>query len=392
MIEIFYFFYFMTVGTTMPFIPPYLRGLGLSGRQVSTVVSVTPVMALVVPLLWAWLADHTKRHARVLQGLTLGACLGFLPVLFARRFPTIFAGWISYALFGVGLGSVADSLAIARVRAGADYGRMRFWGSVGFVVAALAVGAVLSARGARPADPIAPLMLWLALAAAFIGSLRLRGTGEQSARPHLRDIGGLLRDRRFRLLMIATPLHWICCAPYNVFFGVFLSEQHLAPLLWGLPFCIGVVAEMGVLLAFRRLRARAGLEEMMAVSFAASTVRWLAVSQVHATWALMALQALHGLTFGLFWGAGIALIADAVPPALRATGQALFVMATNLGNAVGNAVTGTLYDTHGAQGMFLMAAVAELLPLAIALHARHRVRAAAEDAAAGAPPPAAGPS
>ena len=56
--------------------------------------------------------------------------------------------------------------------------------------------------------------------------------------------------------------------------------------------------------------------------------------------ALIALQALHGMTFGMFWSAAIALIAATVPASLRATGQALLVMSINLGGALGNAITG----------------------------------------------------
>jgi PPP family 3-phenylpropionic acid transporter len=113
-----------------------------------------------------------------------------------------------------------------------------------------------------------------------------------------------------------------------------------------------------------------GLEQMLALAFAASSLRWFAVSHAHATWALMGLQSLHGFTFGLFWGAAIALCAESVPPALRATGQALFVMSINLGTAIGNLATGVLYDAGGAERLFLYAAIGELAPLALALRAR----------------------
>jgi MFS transporter, PPP family, 3-phenylpropionic acid transporter len=378
MIEVFYFFFFQSLGTYMPYLGPYLRGLALSGRQISTILSVTPVMAMAVPLGWAWIADRTRRHARVLQVVCAGACLGIFPLIFARRFPTILASWAAYGVFSVAIGGLADSLAIARVRGGADYGRMRFWGSLGFLVAALAGGALLAVRGARPADPLVPTLMWLALAAAFVASLRLKGTGEVSARPRLGDVGTLLADRRLRLLLVAGPLHWICSAPYNLYFGIFLRDLRLSPLVSGLSFSIGMAGEMTMLLLFRRLRARAGLEEMLAVSFAASAVRWLAIANVHATGVLMALQVLHGFTFGLFWGAGIALVSESVPPALRATGQALFVMAINLGTAAGNVATGFLYDKGGAQTLFLYAAAGELLPLALALRARRMRQAAVQ--------------
>src|SRR5215471_16181803 len=146
----------------MTFLPAYLRGLGLSGTEISTVFAVTPLFALVVPLGWAYLADRTQRHDRVLRVVVGGAFAGFVPVLFARSLAAVFT--------------------VARVRAGAIYGRVRLWGSVGYVVAALALGEVLSARG-RPTDRLVPIAMWLAIGCAFVASLRLRGAGEASTRP-----------------------------------------------------------------------------------------------------------------------------------------------------------------------------------------------------------------
>ena len=111
-----------------------------------------------------------------------GAWLGFVPMLFARSFPAILASWALYAMFAVAVGGLADALAVARVRAGAVYGRMRLWGSVGYVIAAVLVGALLSARG-RAADRLVPLAMWLALGCAF---RRRCGCAARASRPRAR--------------------------------------------------------------------------------------------------------------------------------------------------------------------------------------------------------------
>ena len=222
MIEVFYFFYFQAVAINMAFMPAYLRGLGLSGREISTVFAISPLLALAVPLAWATLADRTRRHDRVLRMVVGGACLGFVPLLFARSFGPILIGWITYAVFSVSVGGLADALAVARVRAGAIYGRLRLWGSVGFVVAAVAFGRVLWARhGSREAgaDWLVPVAMWLALVAAFIAALPLRGTGEGSARPRAADVRALVAEPRLLLLLLAAALHWICLTPYNVYWA-----------------------------------------------------------------------------------------------------------------------------------------------------------------------------
>ena len=113
---------------------------------------------------------------------------------------------------------------------------------------------------------------------------------------------------------------------------------------------------------------------MLAAAFAVSVVRWLAIAGLRAPGALIALQALHGMTFGMFWSAAIALIAATVPASLRATGQALLVMSINLGGALGNAITGRVYDAYGSRLLFVLAAIGQLAPLAVVLAARRRLR------------------
>ena len=382
MIEPVYFFYFLSVGVSMPFFPPFLRGLGLSGRQIATVLSVLPLLNVGMPFLWAWTADQTRRHARILAITCCGAGLGFVPLVAATRFAPVFASYAGAALFLAGIGSLLDGLAITRVRAGADYGRIRVWGSIGYIVSATGMGAVLTARGGHPADRLVPAAIAATLLATFAIAARLRGTGEAGGRPRLRDVRRLLGDRRLRLLLTVAPLHWIGCAPYNIFFGIFVRDRHLSPLVLGAALSMGVVAEMLALLGFTRLRAVFAVETLLVFAFAGTALRWaLMPLAVHAgAGALVGLQLFHGLTFGLFWGAGIAWIGETVPPALRATGQSLFVMSMlGIGNVLGYVVTGWVYDLGGGVGpAFLGAALLELVPLALVVRARRLHRRVAQ--------------
>src|SRR5450432_2875903 len=340
MIEVFYFFFFQSVAINMAYMPSHLRALGLPGREISTALAVAPILSLAVPLGWAWLADRTRRHDRVLRIVACGAWLGFSPLVLvrgpaARSFSVILAGYLAYAVFAVGMGGLADALAVVRVRAGAIYGRLRLWGSVGFVIAAVATGAAIGALHADLAGPLIPPAMWLALGGAFVAATRLRGAREEATRPHAADFRALLRAPGLRLLLLAGALHWACMTPYNIFFGIFLRDLGLPPVAWGLAYSVGVVAEMLVLLYFHRLHARFSLDALLAAAVAAT-----------------------------------------VPAPLRATGQALLVMSIYLGGAIGNLSMGALYDVSGPRTLFLLAAIGEVLPLCVVLRARHHLRAA----------------
>lgn len=133
-----------------------------------------------------------------------------------------------------------------------------------------------------------------------------------------------------------------------------------------------MIAEVGVLVVYHRLQTRFSVEALLGAVFLTSAARWLAVAAVRAPWALIALQLLHGMTFGMFWSAAVGLVGASVPPSMRASGQALLVAAINFGGAVGNAFSGRIYDSHGSRPLFVIAAVAELAPLAVVLAFRRQ--------------------
>ncbi|HYO73400.1 MAG TPA: MFS transporter, partial [Archangium sp.] len=85
----FYALFFSITGIILPFLPAYLKSLTLSVAQVGLLLSLSPLLALVAPHFWGHLADRTGRPHRVLTAVCAGACLGFIPLLFVERCPTL---------------------------------------------------------------------------------------------------------------------------------------------------------------------------------------------------------------------------------------------------------------------------------------------------------------
>jgi PPP family 3-phenylpropionic acid transporter len=365
-LRLFYACYFAGMGASVPFFPPYLRSLGLSGRQISFMLAVAPILHLAVPLGWGWVADRTRRPDLVLRLVCLTACLLMVPLVFVRSMPAMLFLYAAHQAFAVPIIGLTDAIALERVRQGADYGRIRVWGSFAFAVSSGVVGKLLELRGRTTGDPLVPAFIAGALGLAFLTSLTLRGQGERE-RPHARDVSKLLGDRRFLFILLLAPLHWGCTAPYHGFLGILFRDRQLPQGLLGAAFMMSVGAEMATLYFFAKLRARFTLAPLLMVSFAATAVRWCLIAFVHAPAALVSLQAIHALTFGVFWGSALAWLGECVPPRLRATGQTLFTgIMYGVGNMTGMLGSGALYDAyHGADASFLVAGVLELVPLAL---------------------------
>jgi PPP family 3-phenylpropionic acid transporter len=374
-LRVFYFCAFISVGIATPNLSPHLRDRGLSGQQIATVMSLIPLCNLGVPLVWGWIADRTHRHERVLRVACLGSAIGIFLLGCAQRFESLLAAYGLFALFNVGVTPVADALAVAGSPDGRGYGRVRVWGSIGFLAAAVAGGALLTWRRSLGIYPLVPLLMAGGLAAATVVAFRIRApVARPLVRPHLAELGALVRDRRFRMLLLVGTVHWMALAPYNAFFGLFLRGRHLPPSVGGAAFAAGVVAEGLVLYGFTALRRHFRLETLLAISFGATAVRWILTWQTWSAPAMIALQALHGLTFGLFWITGMALLNEIVPKAMRATGQAVYLMAIlGAGSLTGYHATGLALDVWRDVGRaLLVAGLAELVPLALILRVRSR--------------------
>jgi PPP family 3-phenylpropionic acid transporter len=367
MLKLFYASYFITLGVSVPFFPAYLRQLGLSGRQVSTLLALAPALQLVIPLACGWLADRTRRPNLILRGLCLGAFLASLPVILVRTMPALFGIYFVQQAFAVSILSLADSLAVESSRRGGHYGRIRARGSASFVAVCLIAGWWLDLRGVRGGDALVPIVVSTGFGLSFLASLGITGHGT-SERPHLRDVRRLLGDRRFLLLLAIAGLHWSALVPYHGFFGVLLQDRGFPSSITSYAFFVGATAEIAVFWVFSRVRARFSLAQLMAVSFAVSALRWWLFAYSRSALLIVALQITHAFTFGAFWATAMAWIADCVPPKLRATGQVLFTTVLGLGSMSGLLIAGPLYDaTGGASTAFRLAGIVELVPLALVL-------------------------
>jgi MFS transporter, PPP family, 3-phenylpropionic acid transporter len=365
----FYFLYYGYVGTFLPHFAAYLRGLGWSGEQIGAVQMIPAVLAPAVAMAWASWADHVGSPVRALRGATLVACAAALALPFARTPALVGAVLVAQSLGDRAVVPLTDAVTLdwARRAPSRSYAQIRLYGSLGFVVLAVAVGAVLAVRGDRAGDRVVPLAVAACVAGYALMARRIPPAASAGERPGGREVRALLRDRALLALLAACAVHWAACAPYHLFFGVLVRDLGLPAHVTGIGMGVGVAGEVVALLLFPRLQARLGGRALFAIAFFGSACRWLLVSWTTTAGALVAVQLLHGLTFGVFWGGAMHALAAAVPPRLRATGQALFsAIVFGAGNGAGYLLSGIGYDRlHGAAPLFVAAAALELVALLV---------------------------
>lgn len=360
-----YFAYFAASGVSLPYLAAYLHGRGFAGEQIGSIQMLPSLLSPLVALGWARVADRLGDPVRVLRWITAWAACSALLLPFAA---TPLA--VGLVVFSQSLGDRAvvplldaTSLEHCRRHPGTSYARIRLFGSLGFLVLAFVLGRVLTLRGDLPGDPAVPATIAVLAAGYALAAQRLApAPSAHPERPTWGDLAALLRDRRLLLLFAAGAIHWAACVPYSLWLGVFVQDLRLPARVAGAGIAAAVAAEIGVMLAYPRLRRRLPPRALLAVSFLGSALRWALLSRTTRPELVVALQLLHGLTYGLFWSTLVEVVSALVPPRMRATGLALnAAVVLGGGTALGANVAGRLYDHYRSVApLFAWSAAADL--------------------------------
>lgn len=299
-----------------------MSGLGMSPSTIAALMLLNSIFATLGGPAWA---DHADRHAARARGLRL-ATLGSAVIatgLLVLDEPTLWA--LLLALFGLFRGSIGplidgttvDLLGAERHR----YARLRVAGSVGFVALALPAG-MLQDASPRGSLWVVVAGLWAAVACCW--TLPETGTGA-AART---GWGDLLRHPQLRPLAIIATLQGLTLSTYDHLFSLLVHHRGLSDVVTGRGLTVGVLAEVGVMLTAPWFLRVVGLRWMMIFAVLSGVPRWWLTGSDLSADALVLVQALHGVGFGAYWVAGVALFALHAPEGRGSSAQALFVIAT----------------------------------------------------------------
>ena len=147
-IAAFYFAYLAALGLFAPYFPLYLRSLGLSDGAVARLQGVVPAMGLLSPPLLGLLADAQRVRPHLLRATTALAAASFaLLLVVPSRWPVIAGVVALFALARMPITPLIDASAADVAPGGLAFGRLRVWGSIGFLAAVGAGGALFDVVG-----------------------------------------------------------------------------------------------------------------------------------------------------------------------------------------------------------------------------------------------------
>lgn len=353
------FFYgaiFASVGIFLPYWPIWLESRGLSPVEIGLIIGASFWPRIVTGLLVPNLADRLGRHKVVMTLATALTVLGLL------AFPLVSDFWL-FMMLSLLTGAtwscilpLADAISLERIaRARLDYGRIRLWGSITFIVMSIGGGIALERSGA----PIIFVLLIATTTLTLIACMTMPGSEGRSVTAGASSLRRLFHRGDLWLLVIASSLIQASHQLLYSFGSIHWRAAGLSESVIGWLWAEGVIAEILFFFISTKLIRGVPLTRLLAIAGMLAALRWVLNGLSVSLPLLVVTQALHAASFALTFLVTLNYIQRTTPPELQASGQG-FYAAIGFAPLSGfiSLISGWLYQTGGGQAFFAMAGFA----------------------------------
>ena len=358
----FYFFYYAFVGMFAPYWSLYLKSIQFSAIEIAILLSLQPVMRMISPNIWGWIADHTGKRQRVVQIAAALSALCYLGVFATTSFWGMFLVLALMGFFWSASMPLVEATTLSYLgRNTSHYGRIRSWGSIGFIVSVVGLGYAF--------DYIAiAWLLWTGLVCELgilIFSRQIPKTEVLAHHTDSQPIRQIIFQPRVLALLSACFLMSVAHGSYYTFFSIYLVEHGYTKSVVGWLWALGVICEIGVFFLMPMLARRFGYTRILLFSFCSAVLRFLLIGWgVDFIVLLLIAQVLHAASFGSYHAASVGLIHGFFQGRHQSKGQAMFGSLTyGAGGMLGGLASGPIWQHFGATVLYSCSAGVALLGL-----------------------------
>lgn len=299
LLSLFYFFYFSVVGVYIIFIPKVLSGVSYSASEIGIILGAAPLVRFLLPFLFM----RGFKLSRSIFNIAL-LIMSFSALAFYLSLENFYALLLSNVMLGVGMSLILPFVEVVSLEhLGKEcYGKVRLYGSLGFVLVALVLVRVL-------ASPFVALdfLLALVLLSAFFGFIIARHSSQKSKQTDDKIAApiNLLKDYRLWVGLIFMQVSF--GAFYN-FFTIYVTDNGITMDMTIYLWSFGVAIEI-LMLYFQGRLLKNNLLFILQITTFMTVLRWFLLFAFPENLPLLFLsQSIHALSFALFHSAAISYL------------------------------------------------------------------------------------
>jgi len=362
---------FAAIGAAFPYLPVHYRALGLDLAAIGALGALWAGTSLVASPAWGAVTDRLPRSRALLPIAALLAAAAALGLSQAHDFTGVAIGVACVAAATSGVTPMLDARTLDIL--GDDrgqFGRIRAWGSISFIVSTVCVGLAMDRWGSGALFAVyVPMYVVTAFVALWLPrSRRPAATGSLRA-----GATRVVRAPGMAIFLAAALLTWTSVVLINSFLSVRLVDLGAPAGLVGAAWVVGSIVEVPIMFAFPRLAARFGAHRLLLLGAVFFAVRGCLYVLADRPELLVAGGTLEGAGFGLFFVASVGYVAELAPRGRTATAQGVHsAVAFGIAAVIGAALGGAIATAVTIPGLFAVGAVASVISvgvLAMALRA-----------------------
>ena len=273
--------YFGFVGLFSPYAPLWYQSLGYSTFAIGVLTSMQSATRLFAPYAWGWSADHSGRREPLLRLAIGGALVSSLGFFLFRDY-----AWIAVvtrrpdALHRRAWSRSAKPRWPTTSASGGQvdigrYGRVRLWGSVGFVVVVTVSGFVLELAGVERF----PLLCTACSRCCSFAAFQLPPPSEPAhAEPVIKGALAVLREPVVAWFFAGVFLTVLAHTSLYAFYSLYLASLGYGKGAIGLLWAVGVAVEVAWFAFQGRWANRLPVHGWLALAAAVSALRFAAIA------------------------------------------------------------------------------------------------------------------
>ncbi|MBF0451306.1 MAG: MFS transporter [Candidatus Magnetomorum sp.] len=349
-----YFMLFGIMGVFLPYFNLYCYHMHLSGVEIGTINACRSLLILLFSVVWGVLADRYQRRRLfyiLCQFICACACSFYL---IADTFISILSVTIIASIFYAPLVSFMEAFTMDLIGDSKhDYGTIRLWGSIQFIVMVLLVGELLNHFSYGIIIDIIVVGGGIQALVSFSIPKSKKPKSKKTV-PSLQ----IFKEPQVIVYLISTFLMLVSHGTYYAFSSIHLEQLGAKTNEISIYWALGSIAEIFVMLNSRHIFNRFQVETILIFSFGMATIRWLLMFYTTSVIVALVTQVFHAATYGAYHIAGILYIDRCMPESTKTIGQAVNnAVSYGLGIMTGSFISGYLFETVGTHNSFLFSAV-----------------------------------
>lgn len=345
--------YFTGFAAMTTYWPVWLADRGLGAVEIGALLTVSQWIKVPGTLATGQLANRAIGSVPLMMALALAASIVMALFSQATGFWPLLVLMAGFGLVWPSILPLSDALTLtAANRHGFDYGRIRLWGSVSYMAAAVIIGWLVRQYGAQAIY----VFVLCGCVASFVATLAL--PREPVAARQADPPGGLravLGNRIFVVFMVVAGGAQLSHAVFYGFATIAWRGLGIDDSTIGLLWAEGVVAEILLFVLAGRIFARIGVVGMLLLGALGGILRWPLMALVDQVALFAVLQLLHAFTFGAAHLGAMQFMARAIPAPMLASAQSLYyALPMGVGMGLATLLAGYLFSRIGVDAYWAM--------------------------------------